>query len=462
MAHILRDIFTRDRRRHPRRQATNSGGFFGSMQHRLTDPEANQQFQKQAGMIATSLLLLMMLVFLFIGIWLHPQSIDFATLFQNIQKTRSMTGTLFVLLKWLLGFAYAGLPLLAVFVVFVIGARFVNDVFDLKSFWLGLHHMASAMFGISYPQMVVDEGQIKVKEGKVNLLHALGGPGYALIQPGNLVQFRHLRQLTNASTAKSYFLAHFETVELPISLEDQVGHSESEVYETRDGILVRFKNIRYGYRILPAEEEFHRSPKQPYSYADQALEAFLFDRSVGAEGLRDWQTNIRMSFDGPIREFVSEHSLDFLMAPGIDEMEVRRMIRERVLTAQPLRRVGAEMLWIDIGEIELFQFENEITGQRLERWAADWKGDARVTQAYGEATRRVFLEIGRAEAQAEAIKSIVASLEGVDWKGDEVTKLRRILLSQTSQFLETLLEDQPSKLDCRSQTPPFDGSGEKP
>ena len=153
MAHILRDIFTRDRRRQSRRRSTASGGFFGSMPRRLTDPEANQQFQKQAGMIATSLLLLMMLVFLFIGIWLHPQFIDFPTLSQNIQKSRSM---LFVLLKWLLGFAYAGLPLLAVLVVFVIGARFVNDVYDLKSFWLGFRHMASAMFGVSYPQMVVD------------------------------------------------------------------------------------------------------------------------------------------------------------------------------------------------------------------------------------------------------------------------------------------------------------------
>ena len=462
MTRNSRKFSSRSRLNTTQRQPARRDGFFVASQRRLTDPEANQQFQKKTGMAAVLVLLLMMLVFLFIGIWLNPQSIDFVKLFQDIQKTRSVLGTLFVLLKWFLGFAYAGLPLLAVLVVFVIGARFVNDVFDLHSFWLGLRHMVSAMFGLSYPQMVVDEGQIKVQDGKVNLLHALGGPGYVLIQPGNLVQFRHLRQLTNASTARSYFLGHFETVELPISLEDQVGYSASEVYETQDGILVRFKNIRYGYRILPAEENFRRSPSQPYSYAEQALEAFLFDRSVGAEGLRDWQTNIRMSFDGPIRQFVSEHSLDFLMAPGIDEMEVRRMIRERVLTAQPLRRVGAEMLWIDIGEIELFQFENEITGQRLERWAADWKGDARVTQAYGEATRRVFLEIGRAEAQAEAIKSIVASLEGVDWKGDEVNKLRRILLSQTSQFLETLLEDQPSKMDCKTQTPPIDGSGEKP
>ncbi len=105
-----------------------------------------------------------------------------------------------------------------------------------------------------------------------------------------------------------------------------------------------------------------------------------------------------------------------------------------------LSRSGAELLWIDIGAIEAETFGEEINGKRLERWAVDWKGDAEVIRAYGEANRRVLMERARAIAQAEIITSIANSFELVDWKDDEVTNLRRILLSRTAQLIERLLE----------------------
>ncbi len=192
-----------------------------------------------------------------------------------------------------------------------------------------------------------------------------------IIRPGNVVQFRQLRELTNTTTALNYYLSDFERIELPVSLEDQVGHVKAAKFETLDGIRVCFKDIRYSYRILPATR-IQANPKPALFYSKRALEFYLFDRSADDKEYRSWKRNISFALDGPIRDLVSTNSIDFLMAPGIDDMEVRRTIRDYTLRRQPLSRSGAELLWIDIGAIEAETFGEEINGKRLERW--QWTG----------------------------------------------------------------------------------------
>jgi len=333
------------------------------------------------------------------------------------------------------------LPFLAFAMALIASARFVQDVYDLDSLLQGLRHIFTSITGLLGYVLIVDEGEIKAEKGKINPLQTVGGPGLVIIRPGNVVQFRQLRELTQPSTALHYYLSDFERIELPVSLEDQFGLIESARFETKDGIRVVFRNIRYCYRIIPEDENFKRSQSQPYSYSRDALKSYLYDRSADDREYRSWRRNISFAIDGPIRNLVSENTIDFLMAPGIDDMEVRRTIREDTLRRQPLKRNGAELLWIDIGSIEAETFGEEINSKRLERWAVDWKGDAEVIRAYGEANRRVLMERARAVAQAEIITSIANSFELVDWKDDdEVTNLRRILLSRTAQLIERLLE----------------------
>lgn len=333
------------------------------------------------------------------------------------------------------------LPLVALAMAVLASASFVQDVYDLDSVSQGVEHIFASMTGSSRYFLEVDGGEIKLKKGEKNPLLTVGGPGVVLIRPGNVVQFRQLREITNDSTALRYYLSDFERIELPVSLEDQIGHSEAAKMETQDGIRVMFKDIRYGYRIRPASPDFKRSPSQPYSYSKKALEAYVFDRSVDANEYRSWRRNISFAIDGPIMELVNSNPIDYLMAPGIDDMEVRRRIREYTMRRQPLTRAGAELLWIDIGGIEAETFGEEINNQRLERWAVDWRGDAEVIRAYGEANRRVLKERARATAQAEIITSIANSFELVNWQDDEVANLRRIILSRTAQLIERLLEN---------------------
>jgi hypothetical protein len=407
--------------------------FYRVLRNRWANPERTRLAKMIKGFLLFSFFITLMFILAAIG--------------YNLNFDLDQAGLTTFKSSWVL-FKFVPVPLLKFFFLPVLafgmalwaGASFVQDVYDLDSVWHGIKHILASITGFFGFIVIVDEGEVKLERGKTNPLQTVGGPGLVIIRPGNVVQFRQLRELTNTTTALNYYLSDFERIELPVSLEDQVGHVKAAKFETLDGIRVCFKDIRYSYRILPAKNDFKRTPSQPYSYSKRALEFYLFDRSADDKEYRSWKRNISFALDGPIRDLVSTNSIDFLMAPGIDDMEVRRTIRDYTLRRQPLSRSGAELLWIDIGAIEAETFGEEINGKRLERWAVDWKGDAEVIRAYGEANRRVLMERARAIAQAEIITSIANSFELVDWKDDEVTNLRRILLSRTAQLIERLLE----------------------
>ena len=391
-----------------------------------------------------------LLVMLFLMLFFGSVIFILAVIGYNMNFNLAEAGITKFRTDWVLpGLVPVPLPLLKFFImpavafvlaVFVAG-RFVQDVYDLETVRQGVDHIISSIIGSSWHYLEVDEGEIKLTKGEKNPLLTVGGPGLVVIRPGNVVQFRQLREMTNSSTALRYHLSAFERIELPVSLEDQVGHAEAAKMETLDGIRVAFKDIRYGYRIQPAKPGFKRSPGQPYSYSNKALEMYVFDRAVDANEYRSWKRNISFAIDGPIMNFVNNNRIDHVMAPGIDEVKVRDELRKHTMKQQPLTRSGAELLWIDIGSIVAETFDEEINSQRLERWAVDWKGDAEVMRAYGEANRRVLMERARANAQAEIITSIANSFELVEWKDDdEVTNLRRILLSRTAQLIERMLE----------------------
>ncbi len=274
------------------------GRYYRILQSLWANSENNRQIQSLIGLTMIVFLVGMLSRFTLIGDGLNLAQMDVAEAAKHVSDTNPFFSPVplpilefFVLRTSLSTLRYAVLPLLAVILVFIAGAGFVQDVYDLDSFGQGMRHMISGMFALFYPKLLVDEGEVKLEKGKTNLLHAMGGPGHVLIQPGNVVQLRHLRGLTNTATdaEQTYFLGHFETVELPVSLDDQVGCAASARFETQDGIQVVFKNIRYGYRIIPADG-FVRSADTPYSFDPAALEHYLFDRSADEKEYRSWKT----------------------------------------------------------------------------------------------------------------------------------------------------------------------------
>jgi hypothetical protein len=148
---------------------------------------------------------------------------------------------------------------------------------------------------------------------------------------------------------------------------------------------------------------------------------------------------------GRITDYIATNYLDFLTAPREEGQDPRGSLRDAVFARDMrgrLATIGAELQWIDVGHIEI---ENtDVDSVRVDMWAADLMGDAKVARAFGEARVRAYQELGRAEAQAELIISITQAMEGIPISGDSVQSLRNILMARTAQLLDALKpEEEP-------------------
>jgi hypothetical protein len=81
-----------------------------------------------------------------------------------------------------------------------------------------------------------------------------------------------------------------------------------------------------------------------------------------------------------------------------------------------------------------------VDDSRTNLWAAEWIDDANAIRALGEAKRAAYLELGRAEAQAELIMSITDVVSKTLQETGSNIDVRKILLARTSQVLDAMRE----------------------
>ncbi len=144
---------------------------------------------------------------------------------------------------------YAFPPLAAMGLVFITGAYFVRDIYHLRNLRHSLHYVISSMLGIFYPRLSIDNGKMKLAPKEVNLLDDIGGPGFIMIQPGNVVMFRKLRESLQPKLTTSFMMARFEMIGQIASLDDQHGYVDNIEVMTRDGIRIVVRDINYRYMI---------------------------------------------------------------------------------------------------------------------------------------------------------------------------------------------------------------------
>ncbi|MDR3575557.1 MAG: hypothetical protein P4L50_16990 [Anaerolineaceae bacterium] len=346
---------------------------------------------------------------------------------------------------------YMIVPLCAVAGVVIAGGFFIRDVYELDSLKQAVQYVISSLFGTNYPHITIDGGEVVIHKDEVNVLDVIGGPGFAVIQPGNAVLFRSLRRPSRAGMTRSYFMAPFEVIGQVASLEDQHGFKEKLVTMTKDGILVTLCDVHFRFRIMPVEENgqlVDRSLENPYPYSEEALSNMAYNISVEAKGLENWHEAVKRMVVGGITEYINAHTIDHLTAPFQNGQDPRGTLQDDLFSPAAKARfknLGAELLWVDVGHIEIV--DEEVDKTRLDLWAADWIGNANLARAYGDAKRQAYQDLGRAEAQAEIIIGITQSLEQVEFNEDPAQTLRKILLLRTAQVLEAMAEKKPKKTD---------------
>ncbi len=346
-------------------------------------------------------------------------------------------------------FRYMIAPFSAILCVLIAGAYYVQDVYALPSFGDGMRYVIASMFGVNYPVMVIDKGAPQIKKNETNLIDKIGGPGFVMIEPGNAAMFRKLRGPTEAKVCEVHFLAPFEVLAQAVNLDDQDGCKEEVSGMTRDGIKVLIKDIHFRYRVIPENEDCgspaRRSLEKPYPFSEKAILDMTFGLVVEKNGVENWRKAIDRKVIGFITDFIAEKNIDYLTAPRSNEFKPREEMQQELFTPvakKSFADIGAELLWIDVGHIEI---EDESVDElRTTLWSAEWAGDASVARAYGDAVRQAYQELGRAEAQADLIMSIAGSLSEAEIKGESRDNIRKILISRTAQILDAMSSNPPN------------------
>jgi hypothetical protein len=289
----------------------------------------------------------------------------------------------------------------------------------------------------------------------------IGGPGYINIRPGNAVLFESLRSPSSVKSEGYHFITRFDTIREIVSLEDQHGFIEETKAVTKDGIEVILRDVHYRYRLRTGREfgdYAERKPTDPYPYSVQAVKNMAYNRTVRSTGLNSWFFTINFAIDSAITGYIKSHQFDHLTHPNYQQGDPREIIAKALMgigTRARLRRVGADLLWCDIGHfsvsdevLDIPQDEDQplklnelIRLRRVETWGAKWMGQAEILRSYGKARQLSNQDLGRAEGQAEMLRSIMQAMEEADLTRDPKhpqKNLRAIILARTAEILDSL------------------------
>lgn len=339
------------------------------------------------------------------------------------------------------GLRYMLAPLAAFVFVLIAGSFYVRDIYALPTLSYALRYVAASMFTWRYPRLVIDKGVAQVKKSEINLLKEIGGPGYVSIEPGSAAIFRYLREPGPSLISTTHFMAPFETIAQTVDLDEQQEKKEEIKAVTRDGINVVLRDVHIRYRIKQQAQDgtaVRRSLADPYPLDPNALQNMLYNLSVPADGIVKWRDSVEGAVIGQITEYIASHTIDQLTAPrdGFTNprVELLSVLTERV--KKPLNDLGAELLWIDVGHLDISY--DLVDEQRTSLWASEWVGDTTVSRSYTEAIRQAYQEMGRAQAQAEIILSIADALGSANLPHNTNDNLRKLLLARTAQVLDSL------------------------
>lgn len=373
-----------------------------------------------AGSIVFSILL---------GAWLFPSE-DGASgsVFANPTYIRYMIG-----------------PLAAFICVLLAGAVFVQDVYNLKFFRTSLHYVAASMMALIstvYPRIVIDDGKKLVVKGKTNVLDVIGGPGYMLVQPGNAVFLKFLRRPSRVVINQSTFLAPFEMIGPVINLDEHHGNIPALQTMTRDGIKVVIKDINFRYRIIHRSES-SRTMDMPYPFDIDAMRRMGQNLTVNDNGVIPWSMNVQQSVGTAIREYINAMPIDDLTAPLDDKKrDPRKEFRDTVLKNTKIWAVGAQLLWVDVGHIEIV--DNDVDDLRIDLWATDWIGSDNEKRAYADARRKVYRELGQAEARAEVLIRILGAIKDTDPSTTTPEERKRLFIMGVMRLLNEMKRNAPA------------------
>jgi hypothetical protein len=336
------------------------------------------------------------------------------------------------------------LPLAAWICAVVLGSLYVKDVYELPRFRSAFRYLFAALYGLGYSRLVVKDGKKILKEKETNTVDIIGGPGMVAISPGNVALMERTSGPTRVFAQGGHLILRGETVKEVASLEDQHGFIETVSATTKDGIKITVKDVNYRFRVRAGRKPgdyTRRTPAEPFPYSKEAVKNLTYNRVARTTGVGTWQEAVESAVQSVITDYIYQHKVDPITTPKPEDKDPRAEIREKFKSRgvrERFKSIGTDLLWIDIGNFEVP--DQEVVKQRIATWGALWEGEINIERARGEASRLYLQEVGRAQAQAAILDSIVRGLQIDGLDDDPLDKLRKIILLRTAQLLESSSE----------------------
>jgi hypothetical protein len=274
------------------------------------------------------------------------------------------------------------------------------------------------------PYVIVGRGRILF--GQDSFAGRSGGPATMIIYDDNAVVTEQYGRIKRVLGAGIHNIERFEKVWEIIDLRPQ--HWIYPVFAmTKEGIPIRCEaDLSFQIDDQPGKSGGAVHTGGLYPYSEEAV--FKAATSVWIrepdhpEQKRTWVGRVVISSaESLLRNILAEYRLDWLLAsPQSGQEHPREEIRKQL--EQGLRasvgKVGAKLIRVDIGPIEVQAREDETTEklheiipkQRIEAWYADWEARALAGRAEMEA-ELLRTDMARVQAQAEVIVEIMEALQ---------------------------------------------------
>jgi hypothetical protein len=266
-----------------------------------------------------------------------------------------------------------------------IGSLYLTDLFELESFWTAASYLFASLFGLGYPTLSINRGDMGELEGyhAHNPLLQIGGPGYVIVHLGYAALFeteegipRIYGSLRNLDETSGPFIEGFERLRGVIDLRDQLGKVDEVRAVTRDGIEVYARDAQMLFRVYGGGQE--RTLQNPYPFTKEGIRRLIYGQAVRHEGQRNWIDLLPEIVSREIRIFVSKHSIEEFLAlqparqlfreesanhseseptqHGSHIQIPRRQLTDHFHTeelSQRLKEQGLELAWVGVGTWEL-------------------------------------------------------------------------------------------------------------
>ena len=324
---------------------------------------------------------------------------------------------------------------------------YIKDIYGLDSDRMPFRHFVSSFFGLQVPKIQISN-QLHDSDWK-ELVETIGGPAILDVKPGYAVLTETLTAPANRyGQGDGHFLSRQERIHEIIDLSEQEGTALEVKATTRDGITVIVEKVKYDYRLWDALWEADPAAQNdslnPYPFSEEAIHNLVYSRTVAVDENGNpkefnWMGAVGGKIQGILKDYISERRLDDVIATHEHLKEnPRKEIQDKAYQPdfkKTLRSMGTILRWWDPGE---FKSLETIEGQFLSNWSVDIKSNIQINQAYGEAQKQAYAELGRAEAEAELLMSIIHSLDGIRFGADKTQTLQNLILMRTAQVIRAL------------------------